>query len=352
MTKIAIAGLGVRGGHWRDAIDAAADVELAGVVETDPGRLPPDVPGFGDAGAAIEAGPDGLIVATPPDSHFEIVELALDAGIPVLCEKPLSESFESAQRMAEMSARTGVPLLVGMNFRYMSASLGMRTVVEQGEYGDPMFGQFTYIRTRDGRRPDLNDYPLVMDDPMLVDQSIHHLDLMRFAYGREVVRVSAVTWNPSTSVYAGDSCVTAILEFEGGLIVNYLGTWTSGTNRFDYRWRTDFEDAAIHQPEQFGGLLISRRDPEVAFTAGLHDMTVEPPQEFGWGPSEPFVGDTAALLDHFVGVVSGAEPPGPTAADHLLTLNLLDAIRLAADEAVVVDVVAQARARGLVVEPG
>lgn len=350
MTLIAIAGLGVRGTHWRTAIESSPGVELSGIVEPDPDRVPGDLRQFGSIEEAIAARPDGLIVATPPETHFGIVEVALKAGVPVLCEKPLSDSFESARGMADLSGRTGVPLLVGMNFRYITASLGLRHLVDQGEYGDPLFAQFTYIRNRDGRRKDLNDYPLTMADPMLVDQSIHHLDLMRFAYGREVLRVSARTWNPATSVYEGDSCVTAILEFEGGLIVSYLGTWTSGTNRFDFRWRTDFAEGAVIQPGQWGGLRGSRRDPEVAFTAGLHDTTVEPPEDLGWGPSEPFVDDTAALLGHFVDVISHNDDPGPTAADHLRTLNLLDSIKLAGREGSVVDVMEQAESRGLSME--
>lgn len=344
---LVIVGLGVRGRHWKTAIDDDPRARLGGVVDVVEDRIPFDIRAFESIHEAVRSDPDGIIVATPPESHFEVVEVALERGIPVLCEKPLSTSFEAAQRMAQLADRIGVPLLVGMNFRFVDASRGWRSLVSSRELGKPIFGQFTYIRNRDGRRPDLNDYPLTMEQPMLTDQSIHHLDLMRYAYGREVLRVSARTWNPNTSVYAGDSCVAAILEFEDDLFASYLGTWTSGTNRFEFRWRTDFEDGVVIQTGQFGHLLAANRDPELAFSSALHDIAVEEPRVIGFGPSAPFIDDTAALLDHFIRVIEKEEKPGPTAADHLLTLNLVDSIRLASTEGRVVNVAERAATRGV-----
>ncbi len=344
---IVVVGLGVRGRHWKTAIDDDPRARLGGVVEVMEDRIPGGIRAFDSIHEAVSSDPDGIIVATPPESHLEIVEVALARGIPVLCEKPLSTSFEAAQRMTQLADRAGVPLLVGMNFRFVKASLGWRSLVSSREFGNPIFSEFTYIRNRDGRRPDLNDYPLTMGQPMLTDQSIHHLDLMRYVYGREVVAVSAHTWNPHTSVYADDSCVAAVLEFEDDLTASYLGTWTSGTNRFEFRWRTDFEEGVVIQGEQFGHLLGAQRDPELAFASALHDIEVEEPRVLGFGPSEPFIDDTAALLDHFIRVIEKQEIPGPTAADHLLTLNLVDSIRLASTEGRVVNVAERAATLGL-----
>lgn len=344
---LVVVGLGVRGRHWKTAIDDHPRARLGGAVEVLEDRIPGNIRAFKSLQEAVSADPDGIIVATPPESHLEIVEVALKRGIPVLCEKPLSTSFEAARRMADLADQVCVPLLVGMNFRFVKASLGLQSLMSSRAYGNPIFGQFTYIRNRDGRRPDLNDYPLKMAQPMLTDQSIHHLDLMRFVYGREVMTVSAHTWNPSTSTYADDSCVAAVLEFEDNLTASYLGTWTSGTNRFEFRWRTDFEDGVVIQAEQFGQLLGARRDPGLAFASSLHDTAVEEPSVLGFGPSEPFIDDTAALLDHFIRVIEKEETPGPSAADHLLTLNLVDSIRLASSEGKVVNVADQAATLGL-----
>ena len=296
---------------------------------------------------ALDARPDGVIIATPPDTHIGLVEPCLNAGVAVLCEKPLSEDFDEARSLVGSAARTGTPLVVGMNFRYVPASIGMRRVIEDRVYGDPMFGEFTYIRNRDGRRSDLNDYPLTMADPMLIDQSIHHLDLMRYVYRREVESVSAVTWNPAPSVYSGNSCVAALLSFEDGLVVSYLGTWTSGTNRFHFRWRTDLENGVVIQAEQFGDVFAAARVGGMSLTGPLFDLETEEPKPMGFGASTPFVDDTAALLAHFVTVIERGAEPQPSGADHLMTLNLIESIKEAADSRSAVSPLERARTLGI-----
>ena len=342
LTRIVLAGLGVRGGHWRAAIEKSPSSELVGVVETRPGVVG-DVPVYSSIEDALAAKPDTVIVATPPETHLAVVEPCLAAGIPVLCEKPLSESFAEAQSMARTARRYETPLLVGMNFRFMPSMQTMRDLIARREYGEPLFSEFTYIRNRDGRRKDLNDYPLTMDEPMLVDQSIHHLDLMRYVYGQEVITATALTWNPPSSVYASNSCVGALLRFEDGFVVSYLGTWTSGTNRFDYRWRTDLADGTLIQHEQFGDLFAASRIPELALEGRPFDTEYEPPLPLGAGPSQPFVDDTENLLGHLIDVVQGNAEPGPTAADHLLTLSLVNSIREASATQTVVNVAERAR---------
>ena len=344
--RIALVGLGVRGNHWRTAVEENPDASVLGVVEVRPVEVG-EVPVFKTVEQSLEARPDGVIVATPPETHLGLVEAFLNAGVPVLCEKPLSERFDEAQSMVELADRTSTPLLVGMNFRYVPASRGLRQVLKARNYGDPMFGQFTYIRNRDGRRADLNDYPLTMADPMLIDQSIHHLDLMRYVYGREVESVSATTWNPTGSVYAGNSCVAANLTFQGGLVVSYMGTWTSGTNRFDFRWRTDLEKGVLIQAEQFGDVLFAARDAESGLTGPLFDSETEVPRQLGFGPSTPFVDDTAGLLAHFIAVIEEGTEPEPSGADHLLTLNLIESIKEAAENRCTISPIERARLLGL-----
>lgn len=332
MTRLVLAGYGVRGRQWARAIRDAprtgnTDARLVAVVDVDEAaRQEASAPAYATLDAALHAvAADAVIIATPPACHVADTLPVLERGLPVLCEKPLTEDLGETILLVEASRRTGTPLLVGMNFRFLRATREYRRIVRSGELGEPLFAQFTYIRYRDGRRTDLNDFPLTMDQPMLFEQSIHHLDLLRYVYGREAVAVTADTWNPGTSVYRDDSCVAALLRFEGGLRVSYLGTWTSGSNRLEFRWRTDFAGGVVVQPDQFGGLLSSRRDPEAGLTGPRFDPTAEPLLELPIPVSEPFVDDTNDLLAHFIGVVRNHERPGPTAEDHLRTVALLHA---------------------------
>jgi predicted dehydrogenase len=234
-----------------------------------------------------------------------------------------------------------------MNFRYLPVSRRLRRLVAEETLGAPMFSRFTYVRNRDGRRPDLNSFPLEMDQPMLHEQSVHHVDVMRHVFGREIVNVQARTWNPPTSVYRDDSCVAALLEFEGGLIVDYLGTWTSGTNRLAFEWRTDFEHGVASQGDQFDELSIARIDPAVAVSGPLFNKSAETPRRVRLPAVAPFRTETLDLLEHAVRASRGDEAPGPTATDHLRTLVALDAIVESSRTGARVDVGGLASALGL-----
>jgi predicted dehydrogenase len=347
--RVLLAGVGVRGRQWAAAIERSQLTTLAGSVDVDPAAG-----GVGGAPfhtslerAIVETRPDLVVLATPPLVHAEQAKTALDRGIPVLCEKPLCETAPEAADLARYARDRGTMLLVGMNFRYLPVSRRLRRVVAEGSLGGPMFSLFKYIRNRDGRRPDLNSFPLDMDQPMLYEQSVHHLDVMRYVFGREIQSVQARTWNPATSVYRDDSCVAAILEFDGGLIVNYLGTWTSGTNRFAFDWRIDFEGGVATQSEQFDHLGVARMDPSTAITGPLFNAAAEPLRRVPLAAVSPFQTETLDLLEHAVRAARGEEPPGPTAADHLRTLLALDAIVESSRTGKRVSLADVVRARGL-----
>jgi predicted dehydrogenase len=349
MIRLVLSGHGVRGTQWAETIAADPGAELVAIVDVNPAAHAPDLPFYSDLVSALDGvQADAVLLATPPEYHARDVLTAVERGLPVLCEKPLTEDLAEAVSLVEAVDRARGTLLVGMNFRFLPVSERVRQMVASRELGNVMFGQFTYIRNRDGRRADLNDYPLGMVQPMLVEQSIHHLDLLRYVYGREVLSVAADTWNPDPSVYADDSCVAALLRFEGGLHVTYLGTWTSGSNRFDFRWRTDFEAGIAVQSDQFGTLSTSRLIEGAALSNPLFSGDAEPLQEIPVPMgARPFELDTARLLSHFLRVVQGKEPPGPTGRDHLRTLALIHACIEATSTSRFIDIAGFARANSI-----
>ncbi|MFH8367684.1 Gfo/Idh/MocA family protein [Streptomyces sp. NPDC018031] len=104
--------------------DARDDIELVGVVDSDAeraGALMADRPGVWtgtDVDRLIrETRPDVISVCTPNDAHAGPVLAALDAGIAVLCEKPLAATVEEARRMVAHPA-AGKLLGVNMPFRF------------------------------------------------------------------------------------------------------------------------------------------------------------------------------------------------------------------------------------------
>ena len=125
------------------------------------------MPLFPDLDEALAAGGyDAVVLVTPPDGHLSQARAIFAAGLPLMAEKPLTVALGDAVTIVRMAEDAGLALSVCLNFRYLPVSQKKRELVRSQACGAPGMGQFVYQRNRDGLRPGLNRYPLVMDDPM------------------------------------------------------------------------------------------------------------------------------------------------------------------------------------------
>jgi len=320
--RILLAGLGVRGMHWAEVIHRSERCEIAGYVDPNPQALARAAekygarPSFASVEAALDALPEigALVLANPPIGRAAQITAAAARNIPMLVEKPLALSVREAAELLALA--NGVPLMVGLNFRYLGVTKAVMKLLHEGIIGQPEFARFTYERWRDGHRANLNKYPLTMDQPMLWEQSIHHFDLMRYVYGLEPVMVEAQTWNPSWSMYRDDANVAALFAFQRpnqpDFVVNYQGTWQSNWAQPGFEWRTECSLGVITQREQFGQLGYALRD-DTALT------------EVPLPPHELWITETGGLLDAFVDSVVKGAPLQCSAADHILSLAMVEA---------------------------
>ncbi|MBV7336425.1 Gfo/Idh/MocA family oxidoreductase [Chloroflexi bacterium TSY] len=314
--RILQVGLGNRGTMWSEIIHRRDDVVHSGVVDISADRLAayheqhPTTPTFTALEQAlIQTQSDAVLLVTPPDGHLAQARVVFDAGLPLLSEKPLTLDLAEAVEIVQLAQAHALPLMVGLNFRYLPVSQKIRELVTTNVLGSPGFGQFTYQRNRDGRVPRLNKYPLTMEHPMMLEQSIHHLDLIRHCYGREVVRVMCRTWNPPWSMYAHDSNVHCLLTLQDGMEVNYLGTWTGGWDELQFEWRTDCTEGMIVQRQLFEDLAMARMQDKSLTSIDLP-------------PCQAFFDDTDALLSVFIAHLWNDGPLECSGQDHLYTLAL------------------------------
>ena len=320
MLRVLLAGLGVRGRHWAQVIEGCERAELSAFADPDPQariRACDEFgarPAFESAEAALETldSIDALVLANPPIGRRSIVRAAAARGMPMLIEKPLALDLDEAAQLVEIAEAAGVSLMVGLNFRYLAVTRETMRLIAEGTVGKPEFGRFTYERWRDGRRPDLNDYPLTMRHPMLWEQSIHHFDLMRYVYGQEPARLCCQTWNPSWSMYAHDSNVAALIEFDGGLKVNYQGAWQGNWAVPGFEWRTDCSAGIITQRDQFGDLYVALRDDNELTRVKLQ-------------LHERWITETRALFESFVEHAVDGAALECSGRDHLISLAMLEA---------------------------
>jgi predicted dehydrogenase len=318
--QVVLGGLGVRGAYWAEVLKRSPRCEIAAYADPNPAALERAAARFGErpAFASVETAleqledVDALVLANPPIGRESQVRAAAVRGIPMLIEKPLALSLAEAAHLVRIAEAAAVPLMVGLNFRYLAVTRAVLDLLHSGTVGQPEFARFTYERWRDGHRPDLNKYPLTMDQPMLWEQSIHHFDLLRYVYGQEPVTVQCQTWNPSWSMYASDANVAALFTFDGGMIVNYQGTWQSRWTVPHFEWRTECTGGVISQRDQFGDLNYAHHADSALTPVALP-------------PHETWITETEGLLAAFVSAVVDGEPLQCSGRDHLRSLAMLEA---------------------------
>jgi predicted dehydrogenase len=331
--RTVLVGLGTRGHYWAKVINRSSDCELCAYVDPKPEALETarqrfgTKPSFSTLEEALSSLPEvnALILATPPEGREGHIRTACERGLALLVEKPLALSLQEATRFAQMAKAANVPLMVGLNFRYLGVTKATLELLKEGVVGVPEFAHFTYERWRDGTLARLNKYPLTMSQPMLWEQSIHHFDLLRFVYTSEPLTVYCKTWNPSWSMYEDDTNVSAIFTFENGVVVNYQGTWQSGWQNPNFCWRTDCSEGVIFQHDQFGELAYAKRHD-----AALTNVTLP--------PHETWVTDTEGVLAAFANALLRGQALEASGLDHLKSLAMVEACIRSSREARAVDI--------------
>jgi predicted dehydrogenase len=332
-------GAGARGRLWARIL-RDLDVSQVGLVDPTPEARAwaaaefSRVPFFSNAADALDAvRADVAVVVTPPMGRADVLLPLFDAGLHVVSEKPLETNLAEAVRIVQGAERAGRQLSVCLNFRFLPITLRLKDLVTR-VWGPISYGTFLYHINRDGMRPGLNRFPLVMDDPMLLEQSIHHIDLLRFAYDAEITGVRAEIYNPAGSMYRAEATVSALFEMERGIRATYIGSWVTGSNIRGFEWRTDCVRGVAVQRDLFDGLEAGPVDG--ALTPVPVDLV------------EPFMTDTRRYAEAALAALRAGQQVPCSGHDHLKTLAATVACRRAADTGMTVSPAALLAEHGIV----
>jgi predicted dehydrogenase len=144
-TRVAMIGLGLWGARAHlPALAAQEDVEVAVIVEPNLGAARDIAGEFGVSRVEADAGtlwakPDGIdaaVIATPVDTHRDLVMAAFAAGLDVLCEKPLAYTLAEADEMADAAATSGRIARMGFLSRCSPIVARMKELVDEGFIGE------------------------------------------------------------------------------------------------------------------------------------------------------------------------------------------------------------------------
>jgi predicted dehydrogenase len=189
--------------------------------------------GYGDLDAMLAAeraradGIDALVVATPNDSHGDVAGRALDAGLHVICDKPLTNDTASALAIARKVEATGLVFCLTHNYSGYPMVRQARAMVAAGELGPIRLVHVSYVQGSLGAR--VEDRPEDMParlkwrlDPkqggpshVMGDIGTHAHQLLTFIAGERVRRVMAEVGAVLPGRAAHDTGM-ALVELEHG----------------------------------------------------------------------------------------------------------------------------------------
>ena len=325
--RLLLVGFGQRGRQWRDACRRRRDVVAVGVVDPDqPAQEAAERAGlqvFATIEEAQKLGEvEAAIVASPPWEHAGQALECLSLGLPTLVEKPFTLSLEDAARVAGESARVGIPVAVGQNFRFLRRERAVQKALA-ADVGKPLSAAVVSARTASAAMPHLTS----IEHGAVWDICLHHLDALRLRFGGAPDTVAMTVTQVGTGEVA-HALFQIQLEWRDGPTVVYRHS--EGAPGFHHAEWIECERRAVLVENQRVSLVFPRHRPR----------RVSVPR----GPQPE-----QAVLDDFLGAVESGDAPALSAADNLPTIaTVTAAVRSeAAGAAVTVAEVGEAAGVGL-----
>ena len=294
---------------------------------------------FAEMGEAFAAagrlGADCCIITVPPAIHRAAALGAMAAGLAILSEKPLADTWEAAVDIYRASMRTGAKMQIIQNYRYDANILTVQSVLASGRLGRVRYAVGRYAQ--DYRRPLAWGAPFrhEMAHALLIEGAVHHFDQLRALTGADCASVSGVDWRPEGADSFGGECIGLYtLRMTNGTMAQYEGSLIAAGRQQGWHeeaYRVECEGGAV-VTDGSTRVWIEEHTPETG--TALTDI---PLMEVRYPGHQ-------AMISQFADWLDGGPAPPTMIEDNLQTTALLFAAIEASTENRVVDVAAKVRA--------
>jgi predicted dehydrogenase len=226
---------------------------------------------YDDAQAVIEDDEvEAVIIASPTATHRDFVLATIAAGKPMLCEKPLAQTFDVVREMHDAVVASGLTAQVGFHSRFHYLFNTLKDLVDGGGLGAPM----GYVMREDQFWPTGEIVPghsswrsnrTQAGGGALLEHTIHGADVVSWLFG-PAKRVYGRT--RSLFGYDVEDVAAATVEHENGVIGTIVSVFNGVRGREERRLEVFFEQAAVESTADFmvgapeDGLMIQRPGEE------------------------------------------------------------------------------------------
>lgn len=242
MLKVGLVGVGGISGAHIPAWEHMDDVELCALCDIRPERLAPHQATkrcYTDFREMLEKEQlDILDICLPTFLHADYAVMAMERGIHVICEKPISLRQEDVRRVYDTAAKNGVRFMVAHVLRFWKEYVILKQLVEQKTYGELLSG--TLFRLGSQPRWSWDNWMADEDRSGLVpfDLHIHDLDFLVYLFGAPKRMVTHRTRRPEQDY------LCATYEYEN-FFLNCESAWYAAKFPFTAGFRLQFDRAVV-----------------------------------------------------------------------------------------------------------
>jgi len=260
---------------------------------------------------------DAVSVCTPNYLHAPITIAALEAGLHVLCEKPMATSKEEAEAMIGAAEKNGKKLMIGHNQRFVPSHQKARQLIANGEVG-----RIYSFRTAfghggpEGWSVDGKESWFFEKEKAFVgamgDLGVHKTDLLRYVLGEEIVEVGAFVETNAKDFADVDDNAVCVLKTESGIIGTLAASWAY-TSKEDNSTIIYGEKAILRLEEDpINSLVVQYSNGEVV------------KYELGKIQSNDAGGqNNTHVIEHFVNAILLNEEPAVTGEEGMRSLDVI-----------------------------
>ena len=319
MKKIGIIGWGYWGRNYAKYFDTNLDAELAFICDLRPDmlaeakKLYPHVRTTSDFMDLIANKLDGVIIASPASIHYKLAVPFINAQIPLLIEKPLTNSLASAKEMEQLVKKVRTKILVGHTFLYNQSIRYLKSEIDKGS-----FGKLYYLEFR------RQSYGPIRDDVNIIwDFAPHDLAITKFLLGG-TMPISVYAKAGKFSRNNNEDISVIIMKYPNNVMVNINVAWLypvkirSLTLLGDKKMAV-FEDTNPNEPVKMydTSLLYPKENDPSGASFRLGNVHI---------PRIKSIDPLATQLRHFVEYIKGSEKPLTPISDGVEIVAILDAI--------------------------
>jgi predicted dehydrogenase len=285
---------------------------------------------YSDVGEMLKhPGLDSVINCLPNSMHSSVSVDAMEAGLHVLCEKPMATSLDEAQQMLDAAKRNDVKLVIGLTLRFRGTTVAAKKVVEEGVLGDIYYANAGWMRRNGipGWGSQFTRQNLAGAGP-IYDIGVHALDttcwLMSDFKADQVLASSYAKLGPSKKglgdwgvhnfdgYFDVEDLSSAIIKMKSGATIAFEVSWAANIPKTQFTVRLIGEKAGV--------------DLESMKVHSTGDLEMDEPIEFN--PTDAYYEE----MKHFVDCIQGDKEPITTPSQMLELQAMLDMILMSSRE--------------------